>query len=159
MAIRLACLGLVMASALLVLGPAARAADLQNRVQLQVFQVKVVDPAGKQGQVPITVYIDTPSSRHAQSVCSVGPRVRDALITHLRKDVYPMDKTGKLDTVKIATGARPVIEDAVKKENVVGVEVSMEPPKISAAGSAMFARLGCIGVAEESEKSKANKKK
>jgi hypothetical protein len=156
MTIRLACLSVFTA---VVLGPAALAADPQNRVQLQVFQVKVVDPAGKQGQMPITVYIDTPGSRQAQAICSVGPRVRDALVTHLRKDIYVMDKAGKLDTQAIAVGARPVIENAVKKENVVGVEVSMDPPKISAAGSGMFARMGCIGVAEETEKQKAKNKK
>ena len=130
----------------------------QNRVQLQVFQVKVIDNTGKQGQVPITFYIDTPNSRSAQAICSVGPRVRDALTTHLRKETYPMDRQGQLDTAGIAEKARPVIEEAVKKENVTGVVVSMDPPRVSAAGSGMFARMGCIGVAEESERSKAKAK-
>jgi hypothetical protein len=141
-----------------VLPSGAQGADAQNRVQLQVFQVKVTDSTGKPGQVPITFYIDSSSSRGAQSICSVGPRVRDALITHLRKETYPMNQQNQVDTVGIAEKARPVIEDVVKKENVTNVVVSMDPPKISAAGSGMFARMGCIGVAEESEKKGAKKK-
>ena len=138
--------------------PTAEAADPSNRVQLQVFQVKVIDSTGKQGQIPITFYIDAPNSRSAQAICSVGPRVRDALITHLRKEIYPMDRQNQVDTVGIAEKARPVIEEAVKKENVTHVIVSMDPPKISAASSGMFARMGCIGVAEETDKKPAKKK-
>ena len=142
-------------------GVPAAAADLQNRVQLQVFQVKVVDPSGKVGQIPITFYIDTPGSRNAQAVCQVGPRLRDALLTHLRRETYSLDRQGKIDTLTIAEGARPVIEGAVKKDNVVGVEVSMDPPKVKPAAAPMFARIGCIGVADAGtdEDDKAKKKK
>jgi hypothetical protein len=139
-------------------GP-AQAQSQQNRVQLQVFQVKVVDTTGKMGQIPITVFVDTPGSRNATAVCSVGPRLRDALLTHLRKDIYKLDAQGKIDTASIAEGARPIVENAVKKENVIGVAVSMDPPKINAASSAMFARLGCIGVVEDGDRKAAKKKK
>jgi len=85
--------------------------------------------------------------------------LRDALLTHLRKDTYKLDAQGKLDTASIAEGARPVVEKAVNKDNVIGVAVSMDPPKINAASSAMFARLGCIGVVEDDDKKAAKKKK
>jgi len=145
--------------ALLAAAGPAQAQSPQNRVQLQVFQVKVIDTTGKVGQIPITVFIDTPGSRSSTAVCSVGPRLRDALLTHLRKDTYKLDAQGKLDTASIAEGARPVVEKAVNKENVIGVAVSMDPPKINAASSAMFARLGCIGVVEDDDKKAAKKKK
>lgn len=156
--VAIACFALLTGAAT---GLPAAAAELQNRVQLQVFQVKVIDPAGKMGQIPITVYIDTPGSRNAQAVCQVGPRLRDALLTHLRKETYTLDQQGKIDTLAIAENARPVIEGTVRKDNVVGVEVSMDPPKVKPAAAGMFARMGCIGVTDAGadEDNKKKKKK
>ena len=94
-------------------------------------------------------------------MCQVGPRLRDALLTHLRKETYTLDQQGKIDTLAIAENARPVIEGTVRKDNVVGVEVSMDPPKVKPAAAGMFARMGCIGVTDAGadEDNKKKKKK
>lgn len=137
----------------------ALAADSQNRVQLQVFQVKVVDAKGTQGQMPVGVYIDTPNRKASTDVCGVAPRLRDALNTYLRKETYPLDAKGNLtDTARMALGARPIIENAVKAENVVGVEIKQGAPSVKASAASMFQKSGCIGVADANEDPKAKGK-
>jgi hypothetical protein len=139
--------------------PAAEAADPTNRIQLQVFQVKVVDTKGQQGQMPVGVYIDTPNRKASTDVCSLGPRLRDALNTYLRKETYQLDAKGNLqDTARMGQGARPIIENQVKAENVVGVEVKQGAPTVKASAAAMFQKSGCIGVADANEDSKAKSK-
>jgi hypothetical protein len=136
-----------------------QAADQQNRVQLQVFQVKVVDTKGVRGQMPVGVYIDTPSRKASVDVCGLGPRLRDALNTYLRKETYKLDQRGNLtDTARMAEGARPVVENAVKAENVAGVEIKQGAPSVKASAASMFQKSGCIGVAEANEDSKAKSK-
>jgi hypothetical protein len=137
---------------------AAQAAESQNRVQLQVFQVKVVDAQGKPGQMPVTVYIDTPNRQGSTDVCGVAPRLRDALNTYLRKETYRLDGQGNLsETAKMAVGARPVVEGAVKKENVSGVEIKQGAPSVKPSAASMFQKSGCIGVAEAVEDTKGKK--
>ena len=129
-----------------------------SRVQFQVFYVSYVDMAGKQGQLPISIALDTPSQQSANAVCSVGPRVRDALVVGLRKEIYRLDRSGKMDTAAIAQKVRPVIEKVVGTENVLDVAVSMDPPKVSAAAaSGAFARLGCIGANDQASTAKEKK--
>jgi hypothetical protein len=130
-----------------------------SRVQFQVFYVSTVDPAGRQAQLPITVYMDVPNQQSVNSVCSVGPRVRDAVVVSLRKETYPLDRMGKLDTQRVAQQIRPALESAVGKDTVVGIIVSMEPPKVSAAAaSGAFARLGCMGANEQAKAQKGGEK-
>ena len=137
----------------------AHGADPQNRVQLQVFQVKVVDTKGTQGQIPVTVYIDTPNRRGSSDVCSMAPRLRDALNTYLRRETYKLDPQGNLtDTARMAQGARPVIEGQVKAENVAGVEIKQGAPQVKASAATMFQKSGCIGVADAVDEAKGGKK-
>ena len=127
----------------------ANAADPQNRIQLQVFQIKVVDAKGVQGQMPVGVYIDTPNRKATNDVCGIAPRLRDALNTHLRKQTYPLDAKGNLQNVgAMSTAARPVVEGAVDKDNVVGVEIKQGAPSVKASAASMFQKSGCIGVAD-----------
>jgi hypothetical protein len=139
-------------------GLASHPASAASRVQFQAFYVSFVDSAGKQGQVPIALAIDVPSAQSGSAICSVGPRIRDTLLGALRKEVYRLDRQGKLDTAAIAQKIRPVVEGAVGQENVVGVDVSMDLPKVSAAAaSGAFARLGCIGAHDQASASAAKK--
>ena len=150
----LALAGLLFASP----GP-AYAADPQNRVQLQVFQVKVVDPKGTQGQMPVAVYIDTPNRRSSTDVCAVAPRLRDALNTYLRKETYQLDAKGTItDMARMSQGAKPIVEGAVKAENVVAVEIKQGAPQVKASAATMFQKSGCIGVADANEDPKAKGK-
>jgi hypothetical protein len=140
-------------------GPAA-AADPQNRVQLQVFQVKVVDPKGTQGQMPVVVYIDTPNRKSSTDVCGVAPRLRDALNTYLRKETYAVNAQGAIvDMARMSQGARPIVEGAVKAENVAGVEIKQGAPQVKASAATMFQKSGCIGVADANEEPKGGPKK
>jgi hypothetical protein len=126
-----------------------------SRVQFQVFYVSFVDTVGKQGQLPLSIALDAPSQQSANAICSVGPRVRDALVVSLRKEIYRLDRSGKMDTAGIALKIRPVIENVVGTENVLDVAVSMDPPKVSAAAaSGAFARLGCIGANDQASAAK-----
>jgi hypothetical protein len=137
----------------------ASAADPQNRVQLQVFQLKVVDTKGTQGQIPIGVYIDTPNRRASTEVCAVAPRLRDALNTHLRKETHKLDAQGNLtDTARMAKEARPIIESAAKPENVAGVEIKQGAPQVKASAATMFQKSGCIGVTDAIDDAKAKGK-
>jgi len=126
-----------------------------SRVQFQVFYVSFIDTAGKQGQLPISIALDVPSQQSANAICSIGPRVRDALVVSLRKETYRLDRNGRMDTAAIAQKIRPVIEKVVGTENVLDVAVSMDPPKVSAAAaSGAFARLGCIGANDQASAAK-----
>jgi hypothetical protein len=135
------------------------AADLANRIQLQVFQVKVVNTKGQHGQMPVSVYIDTPNRKASSEVCGLAPRLRDALNTYLRKETYKLDPQGNLtETGRMAEGARPVVETAVKAENVTGVKIKQGVPSVKASAATMFQRSGCIGVVEANEDLKARGK-
>jgi hypothetical protein len=151
--------GLLFVSAQFVSAWPADAADPQNRVQLQVFQVKVVDPKGVRGQTPVSVYIDTPNRKSSTDVCAVAPRVRDALNTYLRKETYKVDARGNIaDMARMSEGARPVVEGAVKAENVAGVEIKQGAPSVKASAASMFQKSGCIGVVDANEDPKAKSK-
>jgi len=139
---------------------AAEAADPQNRVQLQVFQVKVVDPKGTQGQMPVAVYIDVPNRQASTDVCAVAPRLRDALNTYLRKENYKLDAQGNIiDIKRMSQDARPIVEGAVKASNVAGVEIKQGAPQVKASAASMFQKSGCIGVADANEEPKGGAKK
>ena len=146
------------AAVVAVAGP-SRAADVsQNRVQLQVFQVKVIEVQGRQGQMPVAVYIYVPNRKASKDVCAVAPRVRDALNTHLRKETYKLDAKGNLqDLPAMSAAARPVVENAAKKENVSGIEIKQGPPQVKSSAASMFQKSGCIGVADAVEEPKAAK--
>ncbi len=149
-----------LAGLLFVSSQAAEAADPQNRVQLQVFQVKVSDVKGVQGQMPVAVYIDVPNRKSSTDVCAVAPRLRDALNTYLRKETYKLDAQGNIiDMARMSQGARPVVEGAVKAENVSGVEIKQGAPQVKASAASMFQKSGCIGVADANEEPKGGAKK
>ncbi len=136
------------------------AADPQNRVQLQVFQVKVVDPKGTQGQTPVAVYIDVPNRQASTDVCAMAPRLRDALNTYLRKETYTVDAQGRItDIARMSGGARPVVDSTVKASNVTGVEIKQGAPQVKASAASMFQKSGCIGVADANEEAKGAPKK
>lgn len=137
----------------------AEAADPQNRVQLQVFQVKVVDLKGTQGQMPVAVYIDVPNRQASTDVCAMAPRLRDALNTYLRKETYKLDAQSNIvDIKRMSQDARPIVEGAVKASNVTGVEIKQGAPQVKASAASMFQKSGCIGVADASEEPKGAKK-
>lgn len=149
---------------LALLAAPAVAADTQPRVQLQVVQVKAVNPAGTISEQPITVLINTTSSQASEKVCSVAPRVRDAVNQRITKESYKLDKDGKLDTAKIAADLTPGVKTAGGAENVVSVNVQMGGPHIKGAAATAFARTGCIGASqigddEEKPKKEAPPKK
>jgi hypothetical protein len=152
--------GLLFVSNPFVLDQPAEAADPQNRVQLQVFQVKVVDPKGTLGQLPVTVYIDVPNRKSSTDVCAMAPRLRDALNTHLRKETYKLDERGNIiDVARMSQAARPIVEGAAKAENVAGVEIKQGAPQVKASAASMLQRSGCIGVADANEEPKGGAKK
>lgn len=139
----------------IALGFAAAPASAASRVQFQVFYVPFVDTLGRHGQVPLSVALEVPTQQSASAICSVGPRVRDTLLTSLRKQTYRLDRDGRIDTGAIEERIRPVIEGAVGKDNVLDVDVSMDPPKVSAAAaSGAFARLGCMSSSDQANAEK-----
>jgi hypothetical protein len=149
-----ACASAIFVAAIVTPQP-ARAADPSNRVQLQVFQVKVVDVKGVQGQLPVTVYIDTRDRNASTDVCAVAPRIRDALNTYLRKETYKLNEKGNLaDTARMSAGARPIVDSTAKAENIVNVDVKQGAPAVKASAAAMFQKSGCIGVADAQEQPK-----
>jgi hypothetical protein len=137
-----------MAAAFAILAVPAFAADSQPRVQLQVVQVKAVNPAGVISEQPVTVLINTSSSQASEKVCAVAPRVRDAVNQRVTKESYKLDKDGKLDLAKIATDLTPGVKSAGGAENVVSVNVQMGGPHVKGAAATMFARTGCIGASQ-----------
>jgi len=156
---RTAAATLALAGVMFVSPHSARAAESQNRVQLQVFQVKVVDPKGTQGQMPVTVYIDVPNRQSSTDVCAVAPRLRDALNTYLRKETYKLDDRGNItDMARMSQGARPIVDGAAKAENVAGVEIKQGAPQVKASAASMLQRSGCIGVADATDAPKGAKK-
>jgi len=137
------------ASALILLAMPAFAADApQPRVQLQIVQVKAVNPTGAISEQPITVMINTTSSQASEKVCSVAPRVRDAVNQRITKESYQLDKDGKLDIAKIASDLTPGVKAAGGPENVVSVSVQMGGPHVKGAGATAFARTGCVSAAQ-----------
>jgi hypothetical protein len=70
------------------------------------------------------------------------------VFSRLRKMKLRLDKDGLLDMGRITETLRPVVERAVKRDIVRGVEARQQTPKVSAAGARLFTRTGCIGVGE-----------
>ena len=135
------------AGALLVTPSPAAA---QDRVQLQVFMLKLPTGRGKQTKhTPITVCIDTDDPKDSRYVCAIAPRIINSVFSRLRKMKLRLDKNGSLDMVRITDTLRPVVKRAVKRDIVRGVEAQQRTPKVSAAGARLFTRTGCIGVGDE----------
>jgi hypothetical protein len=137
-----------LALAFVLLATPALAADSKSRVQLQVVQVKSVSPSGSISEQPITVLINTTNSQGSEKVCSLAPRVRDAVNQRITKQTYKLDRDGKLDTAKIASDLTQPVKNAGGAENVVSVEVQMGGPHVKGAAATAFARTGCIGAAQ-----------
>ncbi|MBT4720026.1 MAG: hypothetical protein HN632_01855 [Rhodospirillaceae bacterium] len=134
----------------LVATPSPAAA--QDRVQLQVFMMKLPTGRGKQTKhTPITVYIDTDHPKDSRYVCAIAPRIINSVFSRLRRMKLRLDKDGLLDMGRITETLRPVVKRAVKRDIVRGVEARQRTPKVSAAGARLFTRTGCIGVGEEDE--------
>jgi len=86
-------------------------AAAQDRVQLQVFMLKLPTGRGKQTKhTPITVYIDTDNPKASRYVSAIAPRIINSVFSRLRKMKLRLDKDGLLDMGRITETLRPVVE-------------------------------------------------
>ncbi|NQV55831.1 MAG: hypothetical protein HQ503_08235 [Rhodospirillales bacterium] len=122
----------------------------QERVQLQVFMVKVIVPRKKKAQqLPITVYIDALDSEASRYICAINPRIRAAILQRLRNQKFPMDRKGKINIKPIAQEILPIIRKSIGRDIVLDVEVKQGAPKVGSGGAHLFARTGCISVVDK----------
>ena len=115
-----------------------------QRVQLSVFMVNVVESGQKKtGQMPVTVYLDLKGREEASYVCGIAPRIRSAILEHLTKETFYLDKKEKLDVSKIRLDIWPIAYKMITNVKLLNMLVVQDRGKVNSSEARIFARMGC----------------
>ncbi len=122
----------------------SRSAMAIQRVQLSVFMVNVVEiTKDKTGQMPITIYLDLVDGEEATYACGIAPRIRDAILRHLTKKTFHLDKNHKIDVAKLRLELWPIAFKAIANVKLQNMLVVQDLGKVGSSEARMFSRTGC----------------
>lgn len=129
-------------------GPGATA-KADETVQFAPFAVKTFTVNGQpSGSRPVTMFLDVRNKKHADFVCAMAPRVRDAVLGELTRAPLYLTPDGEIPVVQLAERLQPVIAEALEHNILINVGIVDGIVKIASGAAAKlpFAQTGCSRV-------------
>ena len=125
-------------------------ARADETVQLSQFMVRAHSEDGsKTGTRPITLMLNVSDKKRADYVCSMAPRIRDAIVRHLSTQDFVLTKKGKLMIDGIDAELRPIIVEALQWDILEAVHVFHGVRKVSSKLAVRLNQSGCVRIADD----------
>ena len=136
-------------AALYLFAPPPSAHAETETVQFATFAVKTFNINGRAGgSRPVTMFIDVANKKHADYVCAVAPRIRDALLVELTRSPVYLTPDGEFPVVELAERLKPVITDALQHDLIVNLGIVEGAVSLGSGAAAKlpYAQTGCARV-------------
>lgn len=131
----------------LALAMAAPKADAEEIIQLAPLLVHAqIEGTSTVRQLPISVRLEVSTTKRADYVCAVYPRLRDAVVRYLNSRRFPVTRNGQLEIKGIDTQLRPVMTQAIDWDILDKIHVIQGSFDLPSVIAARLIQNGCLRI-------------